>query len=90
MTNKSMALTELLEKRAVAPDFLRETLAFMLQELMEHEVAELCGADRHERSEERVNRRNGYRERPLESMRRLRPIDFARFRWVMRLREGLL
>ena len=23
-------------------------------------------------------------------MRRLRPIDFARFRWVMRLREGLL
>ena len=26
----------------------------------------------------------------MNGMRRLRPIDFARFRWVMRLREGLL
>ncbi|MFC0468951.1 IS256 family transposase [Halomonas alkalicola] len=82
MTNKSMALTELLEKRAVAPDFLRETLAFMLQELMEHEVAELCGADRHERSEERVNRRNGYRERPLET--RMGRVDLK----VPKLRQG--
>jgi len=32
-----------------------------------------------------------YRRREVENrMRRLRPIDFARFRWVMRLREGLL
>lgn len=82
MTNKSMALTELLEKRAVAPDFLRDTLAFILQELMEHEVVSLCGADRHERSDGRVNQRNGYRERPLET--RLGRLDLR----VPKLRQG--
>src|SRR5690606_38139735 len=82
MTNKSMALTELLEKRAVAPDFLRDTLAFILQELMEHEVVSLCGADRHECSDSRVNQRNGYRERPLET--RLGRLDLR----VPKLRQG--
>ena len=33
-------------------------------------------------------RTDGHRFRPLTRMRRLRPIDFARFRWVTRLREG--
>lgn len=31
-----------------------------------------------------------YRSAFLYRMRRLRRIDFARFRWVTRLREGLL
>lgn len=44
MTEMSMALNELLEKREASTDFLRETLAFLLQELMEHEVNGRCGA----------------------------------------------
>jgi len=82
MTEMSMALNELLEKREVAPDFLRETLAFMLQELMEHEASALCGAERHARSEARVNQRNGYRKRPLET--RLGRVDLQ----VPKLRQG--
>jgi putative transposase len=82
MTEMSMALQQLLEKRDVAPDFLRETLAFMLEQLMEHEVAGLCGAGRHERSPERVNARNGYRERPLET--RLGTVELK----VPKLRQG--
>ena len=82
MTTDTMALQALLEKRDVAPDFLRETLAFMLQELMEHEVSGLCGAERHARSEARVNQRNGYRERPLET--RLGRVDLQ----VPKLRQG--
>ena len=44
-------------------DFLRELGQFALQRRMELETDQRCGAGRHERSEERVNRRNGYRER---------------------------
>lgn len=82
MTEMSMALEQLLEKRAVSADFLRETLAFILEQLMEHEVAGRCGAERHVRSEERVNQRNGYRERPLET--RLGRVDLK----VPKLRQG--
>jgi putative transposase len=82
MTEMSMALNELLEKREVAPDFLRETLAFMLEQLMEHEVAGLVGAERHARSAARVNQRNGYRERPLET--RLGTVELK----VPKLRQG--
>ena len=35
MTDMSMALNELLEKREASSDFLRDTLTFLLQELME-------------------------------------------------------
>ena len=51
MTDKSMALEALLEKTGASPDFLRETLIYMLQHLMECEAAGLCGAEHHERSE---------------------------------------
>lgn len=67
MTDKSMALEALLEKTGASPDFLRETLTYMLQQLMEYEAAGLCGAERHERSEGRVNHRNGYRDRALDT-----------------------
>jgi transposase-like protein len=36
-----------------------------LQQLIELEVAAVLGADRHERSEERLGYRNGYRSRSL-------------------------
>ena len=44
-------------------DFLRESLAWVVQQLMEAEVSELIGAGRGERSEERLTHRNGYRPR---------------------------
>ena len=46
-------------------DFLRESLAWVVQQLMEAEVSELIGAARGERApEERLTQRNGYRARP--------------------------
>jgi len=44
-------------------DFLRESLLWVVQQLMEVEVSELIGAERGERSEERLTHRNGYRSR---------------------------
>jgi transposase-like protein len=52
----------LLEEDGV--DFLRESLRWVVQELMEAEVSELIGAEHGERSEERLTHRNGYRPRP--------------------------
>jgi len=51
----------LLEEEGV--DFLRESLTWVVQQLMEVEVSELVGAERGERSEERLTHRNGYRPR---------------------------
>jgi len=44
-------------------DFLRESLAWVVQQLMEAEVSELIGAERGERTPERLTHRNGYRSR---------------------------
>src|ERR687898_503272 len=45
-------------------DFLRESLSWVVQQLMEAEVSELVGAARGERApEERLTHRNGYRPR---------------------------
>ena len=45
-------------------DFLRESLTWVVQQLMEAEVSELVGASRGERlPEERLTHRNGYRSR---------------------------
>ena len=44
-------------------DFLRESLCWVVQQMMEAEVSELVGASRGERSEERLTHRNGYRAR---------------------------
>src|SRR5215211_6135056 len=46
-------------------DFLRESLSWVVQQLMEAEVSDLVGAGRGERApEERLTHRNGYRARP--------------------------
>lgn len=82
MTNNSMALQALLEKTGTDTDFLRETLQFMLQQLMEFEVTNRCGAGPHERSEERINWRNGYRPRQFQT--RLGELDLK----VPKLRKG--
>jgi putative transposase len=44
-------------------DFLRESLAWVVQQLMEAEVSELIGAGRGERAPERLTHRNAYRTR---------------------------
>jgi len=48
-------------------DLLREMVKVFAEQLMGAEVDAVCGADYGERSEERVNRRNGYRERPWDT-----------------------
>jgi transposase-like protein len=48
-------------------DFLRESLSWVCQQLMEAEVSELIGAERGERSPERLTHRNGYRQRPWQT-----------------------
>ena len=62
MTNDKIALRELLEKGSDV-NFLREMIAFAAERLMSLETETLCGAAPGERSPQRVNQRNGYRER---------------------------
>lgn len=62
MTTATMALTELAEKGADI-DVLRQMVQFMAQRLMELDVESRCGAGYDEKSPERLNSRNGYRDR---------------------------
>ena len=66
MTDDKIALRELLEKGSDTT-FLREMIGFAAQRLMELETETLCGAAHGERSAERVNHRNGYRERDWQT-----------------------
>jgi len=53
--------------QAASPDLLREMVATFVAALMDAEVEALCGAGYGERSEERVNSRNGYRLREWDT-----------------------
>ena len=66
MTEEMIALRALLERRPDT-DLLRDMIGFTAQRLMESEVARLTGAGHGERSPERINWRNGYRERDWET-----------------------
>ena len=66
MTDEMMSLRALLEKSSDA-ELLREMVGFAAQRLMELEVQGLTGAAHGERSPERINYRNGYRERDWET-----------------------
>ena len=74
MANPRMTLLDLLNKaeRGADPDFLRDGLKLLAQELMDAEVTQLVGAGLHERAESRLTYRNGYRERE----------------WIPKLRAG--
>ena len=48
-------------------DLLREMVKVFAEQLMGADTDALCGADYGERSPERVNRRNGYRERAWDT-----------------------
>ena len=65
MTNAKMALLELVEQEADA-DLVREMLAFAAERVMEMEIEAKTGAAAGTRSPERLNHRNGYRERAWE------------------------
>jgi len=58
------ALAPLLDG-STAGELIPELVRHGLQQLIELEVAAVLGADRHERSEERLGYRNGYRPRLL-------------------------
>jgi putative transposase len=65
-----------------SPDLLRAMVQDFAQALMGAEADALCGADYGERAQERINRRNGYRERDWDT--RVGSIELA----VPKLRTG--
>jgi len=86
MANLRMTLLDLLNKdeQGAAPNFLRDGVQLLAKELMEAEVTQLVGAGPHERSEGRLNYRNGYREREWDT--RVGTIDLQ----IPKLRQGWL
>jgi putative transposase len=81
MTEEMMNLQALLEKRSDA-DLLREMIGFAAQRLMELEVGGLTGAAHGERHPDRLNHRNGYRDRLWET--RAGTVDLR----IPKLRKG--
>lgn len=63
-------------------DLLREMVKLFWERVMSEEVDQICGARYGERSEDRANRRNGYRARPWDTP--TGTIDLQ----LHRLREG--
>jgi putative transposase len=76
-----MALAELVEKGA-NDDVVRELLSHVVQRLMDFEIEQRCGAGYGERTDERNNSRNGYRDRVWET--RAGSIDLR----IPKLRRG--
>lgn len=81
MTKVSMALAELAEKGPDS-DIVRELVSHVVQRLMSFEVQNPCEAGYGERTEDRANSRNGYRERLWET--RAGAIDLK----IPKLRRG--
>ena len=80
-TKTNIALAELAEKGADA-DLLKQMIQFVAQRMMEMDAESLCSAVYGERSPERLNSRNGYRERLWET--RAGSIDLK----IPKLRKG--
>src|SRR4029450_9320647 len=81
MTEERMALVELLQKSGDG-DFLRSLAEAVLQILMEADVEGLSGPRPPQRRAERLNYRNGYRDRTFDT--RLGPLSLR----IPKLRQG--
>ena len=81
MTKPSIPLTELTEKGSDI-DVLRPMIQYVAQRLMDLDVDGLCGAEYGKRDAERVNSRNGYRDREWDT--RSGTIDLR----IPKLRKG--
>ncbi len=79
MTEQRLPLAELLAK-AGDGDFPRSVAEVVLQLLMKVDVEALIGAGRYERSFERLNWRNGYRDRTLDTRLGPRQLDIPKLR----------
>ena len=84
MANLRMTLLDLLNKdeQGADPGFLRDGVRLLAQELMDAEATQLAGAGLHERSENRLTYRNGYREREWDT--RVGTVDLQ----IPKLRQG--
>src|SRR5512145_849429 len=80
-TKTNMALAELAEKGLDA-DLLKQMIQYVAQRMMEMDAEGRCGAAYGERSPERANSRNGYRERLWET--RAGSVDLK----IPKLRKG--
>jgi putative transposase len=67
---------------SASPDLLREMIALFANAMMSAQADQVCGAAYGERSDERVNRRNGYRSREWDT--RAGTVELA----IPKLREG--
>ena len=81
MTDDRMALVELIEQGADS-DLVREMLAFAAERMMDLEIEAKTGVPCGSRSPERLNHRNGYRERSWDT--RAGRIELA----IPKLRKG--
>ena len=79
MTIDRLHLTELLEKGSDA-DLLREMMSFVVERMMDLDVESLTGAGYGERSDGRINQRNGYRERPWHTTIGTLPVAIPKLR----------
>src|SRR5579884_1117763 len=80
-TKPNIALAELVEKGADA-DLLREMIQYVAQRMMDMDVEGLCAAAYGERTADRQNSRNGYRDRLWET--RAGSVDLK----IPKLRKG--
>lgn len=80
-TKANISLAELAEKGGDA-DLLRDMVQYVAQRMMDMDVESLCAAAYGERSPERLNSRNGYRERLWET--RTGSVDLK----IPKLRKG--
>lgn len=84
MAAPTVAVMDELRKLALEldPDFLRQGVALLTRLLMDAEVQARIGAERHERTPDRVTQRNGYRERTWQT--RVGDVELQ----IPKLREG--
>ncbi len=82
--NAMMSLSELVDKARATDDvdFLRDSVAWLVQRIMDEELTAQVGAGPYERNTERLTHRNGYRRRELNS--RVGTFEVA----IPKLRQG--